>query len=194
MPIVFLALTASHFRLTPQPCGYASLAIILRYLAKRSQFGHFQVVESSLSRNPPTYTHDDECTLLNSITLGPGETRACSQTSRTNNKTLTISTPLRVTQMRGLRNLYLSFPPSLYGWRLFISTLSEWHWFISTLLGWRTFISNLLGWRICLAYATPGQPPCRGIRACRYNGDGLASFSVYMAMASPHRPMSLTHQ
>ena len=68
-------------------------------------------VESSLCRNPPTYTHDDECTLLNSITLGPGETRACSQTSRTNNGTLTISTPLWVTQMRGLRNLYLSYPP-----------------------------------------------------------------------------------
>ena len=30
-------------------------------------------MESSLCRNPPTYTHDDECTLLNSITLGPGE-------------------------------------------------------------------------------------------------------------------------
>ena len=40
-----------------------------------------------------------------------GETRACSQTSRTNNGTLTISTPLWVTQMRGLRNLYLSYPP-----------------------------------------------------------------------------------
>ena len=40
-----------------------------------------------------------------------GETRACSQTSRTNNSSLTISTPLWVTQLRGLRNLYLSCPP-----------------------------------------------------------------------------------
>ena len=72
-------------------------------------------VESSLRRNPPTYTHHDECTLLNSITLGPGETLACSQTSRTNNETLTISTPLRVTQMRGFSNLSISvFPLSLW--------------------------------------------------------------------------------
>ena len=42
---------------------------------------------------------------------GSWGTRACSQTSRTNNGTLTISSPLWVTQMRGLRNLYLSYPP-----------------------------------------------------------------------------------
>ena len=113
MSNVFFAHAASHYRLTPLPCGYASLAIISRYSAKRSQFSHFQVcmVESFLCRNPPTYTHDDECTLLNSITLGSGETRACSQTSRTDNGTLAISTPLWLTQTRALRNLYLSSPP-----------------------------------------------------------------------------------
>ena len=53
-----------------------------------------------------------------------GETRACSQTSRTNNGTLTISTPLWVTQMRGLRNLYLSYPPlSLWVTLVFIHPL-----------------------------------------------------------------------
>ena len=111
MSNVFFAHTASHYRLTPLPCGYASLAIISRYSAKRSQFGHFQVCGKFSLSQPTHLHHHDECTLLNSITLGPGETRACSQTSRTNNGTLTISTALWVMQMRGLRNLYLSSPP-----------------------------------------------------------------------------------
>ena len=54
-----------------------------------------------------------------------GETRACSQTSRTNNGTLTISTPLWVTQMRGLRNLYLNYPPlSLWVTLVYVHPLS----------------------------------------------------------------------
>ena len=66
------------------------------------------------------------------------------------------------------------FISTLSGWRWFISTLSGWRWFISTLQGWRMFISTLLGWRICLAYATPGS------------SQGYTGISVYMAMASPH--------
>ena len=72
-------------------------------------------VESSLSRDPLTCTHHNECTLFSAVTLGPEATRACSKTSRTNNGTLTISTPLWVTQMSGLRNLYLSIPPISMG-------------------------------------------------------------------------------
>ena len=66
------------------------------------------------------------------------------------------------------------FISTLSGWRWFISTISGWRWFISTLQGWRMFISTLLGWRICLAYATPGS------------SQGYTGISVYMAMASPH--------
>ena len=66
------------------------------------------------------------------------------------------------------------FISTLSGWRWFISTLSGWRWFISTLQGWRMFISTLLGWRICLAYATPGS------------SQGYTGISVYLAMASPH--------
>ena len=45
MSNVFFSHTASHYRLTSLPCGYASLslAIISHYSAKRSQPGHFQV-------------------------------------------------------------------------------------------------------------------------------------------------------
>ena len=71
------------------------------------------------------------------------------------------------------------FISTLSGWRCFISTLSGWRWVISTLQGWRMFISTLLGWRICLAYATPGS------------SQGYTGISVYRRW---HRPMSLTHQ
>ena len=43
---VFFAHTASHYRLTLQPCGHVSLAINSRHSAKRSQFDHFQVCPS----------------------------------------------------------------------------------------------------------------------------------------------------
>ena len=56
MSNVFFAHTASHYRLTPLPCGFASLAIISRYSAKRSQFGHFQVC-GKFSLSQPTHLH-----------------------------------------------------------------------------------------------------------------------------------------
>ena len=111
MSDVFFAHTASHYRLTPLPCGFASLAIISRYSAKRSQFGHFQVCESSLCRNhPPTPTMmNAHCSIQLHWVLGKHEHAA--RLLVPNNGTLTISTPLWVTPMRGLRNLYLSYPP-----------------------------------------------------------------------------------
>ena len=77
-------------------------------------FSHLALVNADLHNT--TFSLHDPCTLCGTAAfLGDtsrwGETRACSQTSRTNNGTLTISTPLWVTQMRGLRNLYLSYPP-----------------------------------------------------------------------------------
>ena len=56
MSNVFFAHTASHYRLTPLPCGFVSLAIISRYSAKRSQFGHFQVC-GKFSLSQPTHLH-----------------------------------------------------------------------------------------------------------------------------------------
>ena len=75
---------------------------------------------------------------------GGGGTRACSQTSRTKNGTLTISIPLWVTQIHpspGDAN-----PPSLDDVNAPLPlwvTLVYFH-----LFGWRMFKSTLLGWRI----------------------------------------------
>ena len=77
-------------------------------------FSHLALVSADLHNT--TLSLHDPCTLCGMAgfmgdTSRWGETRAYSQTSRTNNGTLAISTPLCVTQMRGLRNLYLSYPP-----------------------------------------------------------------------------------
>ena len=77
-------------------------------------FSHLALVTADLHNT--TLSLHDLCTVCGTAgffghTSRWGETRACSQTSLTNNGTLTISTPLWVTQMRGLRNLYLSYPP-----------------------------------------------------------------------------------
>ena len=90
-------------------------------------FSHLALVSADLDNT--TLSLHDPCTLCGTAgflgdTSRWGETRACSQTSRTNNGTLTISTPLWVTQMRGLRNLYLSYPPlSLWVTLVFIHPL-----------------------------------------------------------------------
>ena len=110
----------------------------------------------------------------------------------TNNGTLTISTPLWVTQMRGLRNLYLSYPP-LFLWVMLVYihplrvTLVYFHPVRVTLVYFHPLRVTLVYFhpprvthvyihppRVTLRYATPGS------------SQGYTGISVYMAMASPH--------
>ena len=76
------------------------------------------------------------------------------------------------------------FISTLSGWRWFISTLSGWRWFISTLSGWRWFISTLQGWRMFISTLL-GWRICLAY-ATPGSPQGYTGISVYMAMASPH--------
>ena len=74
-----------------------------------------KLVESCFSRNPPTYTHQDECTLFN-YTGSWGNTSMQPDFSY---------------QQRYSHHFHPSLgdanpPLSLYGWRMFISTLLGW--------------------------------------------------------------------